>query len=415
MSHVGEPGAFRDLASHRTDFPAPPARRRDPDASIVDEAERARLRGRGGAGFPTSAKMRAVIEQRGRPVVLANGSEGEPTSRKDSLATSAAPHLVIDGALLSAAAVGADEIVFAVDATDVSSGRAMARALAERRRERGAPKMRVVGVPDRYVAGEERALVNFVNRGRAVPPAGDARPFEKGVGGRPTLVQNVETLAHLALLHAHGAEWFRSVGTPTFPGTLLVTLGGAVSSGAVFEVAAGTPLIELLRDGGASPGNISAVLVGGYAGTWLAPDEVATVGLDPESLSAVGGILGCASIFVLPAGACGIRETAAAMRWMADQSAGQCGPCAFGLDAIARAAASLRDGRGDQRTISRMSRWTDDVDGRGACRFPDGAVRMMRSALKVFASDASSHAKGHRCAGARRDLLLPLPDLGRAS
>jgi NADH:ubiquinone oxidoreductase subunit F (NADH-binding) len=405
-------GSWTGLADHRLRFAPTPPVGTGPDVALIDAIDRAGLRGRGGAGFPTATKLRAVVSGRRRPIVLANGSEGEPASSKDVLLMSRAPHVVLDGAFLAASAVGADEVLVGVKVGAGPARSAIARAVEERfAAEPWTPRVRVIDVPPRYVAGEERALVNLVNRGRAIPPPGTGRPFERGVSGRPTLVQNVETLAHLALIRQMGVDGFRAVGHPDAPGTMLVTLDGAVSRPGVYEVPTGWPLVSLLAAAGGATEEVGAVLVGGYAGTWLTPAQVNRATLDRAGMAAVGGIVGCGAVVALPASACGIAETAAVMRWLADQTAGQCGPCMYGLAAIAGATDDLRLGtpRGD--VLARLTRWAGDVEGRGACRYPDGAVRLLRSALETFAAEAREHARGRRCSAASRPSILPLPDV----
>ena len=415
-SALATPGGWTTLDEHRARFARTPPVRRQPDEALISSVERAGLHGRGGAGFPTAVKLRAVAGGRRRPIVLANGSEGEPASGKDALLMSRAPHLVLDGAFLAAAAVGADEVIVAVKVGAGHARQAIGRALEERHTtEPWTARVRVVDVPPRYLAGEERALVNLINRGRAIPPQGTSRPFERGVSGRPTLVSNIETLAHLAFIHHLGPDRFREVGHPSAPGTMFVSLSGAVAGPGVYEVATGRPLLDLIRAAGGPTAEIGAVLVGGYAGTWLTSEQAGRATLDRDGMSAVGGILGCAAVVVLPSTSCGIHETAAVMRWLADQTAGQCGPCVHGLAAIATATDALRLGTVSGDVLARLNRWAGDVEGRGACRYPDGAVRFMRSALETFASDAYAHALGRRCSGAKRPLILPLPDVRRAA
>jgi len=408
-------GGWTRLAEHRSRFAPPPRGSRSADATLIEAVDRAGLHGRGGAGFPTAVKLRAVAGRRRRPVVVVNGSEGEPASAKDALLMARAPHLVLDGAFAAASAVGADRVVVGVKIGTGHARASIERAVQERfEAEPWCPTVQVVDVPNRYLAGEERALVNLIDHGRAIPPPGPSRPFERGIGGRPTLVQNVETLAHLALLRQMGPDDFRAVGHPDAPGTMLVTLGGAVTRPGVYEVATGHPLRELLRVGEPTE-EVGAVLVGGYAGTWLTGEQIAAATLDRAGMAAVGGILGCGAIVVLPASACGIHETAGVMGWLAGQTAGQCGPCVHGLAAIAGATEDLRIGRVKGDVLARLSRWAGDVEGRGACRYPDGAVRFMRSALQAFADDAYAHALGRRCRASSRPTLLPLPDVRRAA
>jgi NADH:ubiquinone oxidoreductase subunit F (NADH-binding) len=412
-SLLDAPEGWNTLEQHRHRFEAPPAVHRAPDENLIDIVERAGLHGRGGAGFPTAVKLRAVAAGRRRPIVLINGSEGEPTSTKDALLMARAPHAVLDGALLAASAVGADEVVIGAKIGAAHAHESIARALAERyATEPWTPRVRVVDVPNRYLAGEERALVNFIERGRAIPPQGPWRPFERGISGRPTLVQNVETVVHLALIREMGSDWFRAVGHHESPGTMFVTLGGALDKPGILEVATGDPVADCIRAGQPSE-PIGAVLVGGYSGAWLTPRQVAGATLDRAGMAEVGGVIGCASIVALPASACGIQETSAVLRWLADQTAGQCGPCVHGLGAIAHATDQLARGSAGGDVLKRLHRWADDVEGRGACRYPDGAIRLLRSALWTFEEDAAQHAAGRPCAGMARSTILPLPDVGR--
>jgi NADH:ubiquinone oxidoreductase subunit F (NADH-binding) len=397
------------LAEHRTIFRAPTRGRSRPALDVIARVEEAGLRGRGGAGFPTAIKMRAVLGRKRRPIVVANGSEGEPASEKDEFLMSTAPHLILDGAELAAAAVGADEVICAVVFHTGRARRAMQHAIAERRSmERIGVSIREVDVPARYVAGEERSLVNLLNGGSAIPTTGP-RPFERGVDRRPTLVQNVETLAHIALIHRSGPEWFRAVGHADMPGTSLTTVSGAVARRGVYEIATGTPLSQLLHAAGATPDDVGAVLVGGYSGTWLTPAEVRDVTLDRDGLARVGAIFGCGIVSALPRGACGLWETAGVMAWMAGQTAGQCGPCVHGLDAIARNMGALARGTAGHEAAEHLEALATDVDGRGACRYPDGAIRLLRSALRTFADDVRAHAGGRACPPSARRGILPLP------
>jgi len=405
-------------------------------AWLVQEVERAGLRGRGGAAFPTATKLEVVGHGRRRAVVVANGAEGEPASRKDALLLAQAPHLVLDGLQLAAAATGAGEAILAVKGSARDAQSALARALGERAASgRDRVFVRVVAVPDGYVSGEESALTHLLNGGRAVPTAAPPRPFEQGVDRRPTLIQNVETLAHVALIARYGADWYRALGTPAEPGTALVTLGGAVERPGVREIALGTTLAALVAHGGGDLARARGVLVGGYFGTWLDPAAARAATLDGASLRALGASLGCGVVAVLDEQSCPVAETARVATWLADQSAGQCGPCVFGLAAIADALTSIADGRAaralatasrssgrrggrGRRTarfedpLARVRRWCGEVAGRGACRHPDGAVHLVASALRTFAADFEDHLRHGPCGGCARPSVLPLPRAG---
>lgn len=370
---------------------------------LIDLIDRAGLRGRGGGGFPTARKLRTVAGARGPRVVLANGCEGDPTSAKDRLLLDVAPHLVLDGIALAAHAVGADTAVLAVH-TGAARRARLLDAIAQRS---GGIPISVAEVPDRYVASEESALVNFLTSGDARPTTTPPRPSERGVRGRPTLVDNVETLAHLALIARHGSAWFRAAGTVDSPGTTLVTVGGAVRRPGIVEIGLGTPLGTVL-DTAVAAAPLQAVLVGGLGGSWI-PIDAAGLGLSPEGCRAAGAGLGVASLVALPRRACGIAETARILRHLAGESARQCGPCMFGLPAIAQDMTDLAAARGPRHaTIARLRGRLGVLPGRGACAHPDGAARLAATALRVFAADAAEHASGHACTATAGPAVVPL-------
>jgi NADH:ubiquinone oxidoreductase subunit F (NADH-binding) len=401
-------GGSASLEEHVARYGQPP---RGPDGrwreQLIREVGRAGLTGRGGARFPTARKLAAVAAGRDVPVVIANGTEGEPASAKDKVLLACAPHLVLDGAVLAAGLVGARQAIVVVhDAVR----EVVNSAAAERRRARlDRVKVRVMTGADRFVGGEASALVNWVAHGIPLPTAAPPRIFESGLHGRPTLVQNVETLAHLALIARWGARWFRSLGTPAEPGSMLVTLVGAVRQPGVREVEIGTPVGDVLGLAGGPAAPLGALLIGGYFGTWADPAVAGPLPLSAEGLSAIGGSPGAGLVAALPADVCGLAETARVARYLADESAGQCGPCVFGLGSIAGALADLAAGRGYEP--GRLRRWMAQAEGRGACHHPDGAVRMVRSALAVFGEEIDRHAQGW-CCGRRPPGVLPVPVRG---
>ena len=342
--------------------------------------------------------------------MLANGSEGEPASAKDEFLLTTRPHLVLDGAVLAAEAVGASEIVVAVGRRSPSAIRSVTRAVEERMTHGvDRPSIRVVEPPNRYVAGEESALVRWVNGGEAKPTSVPPRPYERGVLKRPTLVQNVETLANIALIARFGADWFRSVGTDAEPGTVLVTLGGAVARPGVFEVELGTTVAELVRAGGGPSEEIRAFLFGGYFGSWVTAAAGWDLPLAAEPLRRVGAALGAGVVFALPDASCGIVESARVAQYLAGESAGQCGPCVNGLAAIADALTAVAAGRKVAPAVGQLRRWTKQVAGRGACHLPDGATHFVATALDVFAEEVDYHRARGSCSRPRARPLLPLP------
>jgi NADH:ubiquinone oxidoreductase subunit F (NADH-binding) len=370
---------------------------------LVAEVTRAGLTGRGGAAFPTGRKLAAVAAAI-RPIVVVNGTEGEPASAKDKVLMATEPHLVLDGAAAAARMVGARHVEFAAHA---SVSRIIQQAVADRHSAGlDDPRIRVITAADGFVAGEASAVVNWAGGGRPVPTPTPPRLAQRGLNGRPTLVQNAETLAHLALISRHGADWFREVGTPAEPGSMLVTVIGAVTDPGVREIEIGMPVADIIGLAGGPTTQVGAVLVGGYFGSWVRWQAAAAAPFSAAGLAGVGAAPGAGLVAALPADSCGLAEATRLARYLADQTAGQCGPCVFGLAAIAADLEAL--GAGRPAEIARLRRWLAQVDGRGGCHHPDGAVRMIKSALEVFGPEVELHARGW-CNGTRTAEILPIP------
>lgn len=387
-------GAGMDLAAHvGTHGPL------SPGGDVLVSAEAVDLRGRGGAAFPFARKARAVRAAGGRPVVVGNGSEGEPASRKDAALLRRAPHLVLDGLQLAAGAVGAREARLVIG--DGEALHAVLRALRERV---DAVPTEVRRAPARFVAGESSAAVRVASGAGPALPAFTVKPTAAGgVDGRPTLVSNVETLAHLAVLARTGPGVYAELGTPGEPGTTLLTVH--TRGARVVEVPFGTPLREVV-DGSEA---WSGVLVGGYHGTWVPPRAACGAVVSRAGLAAVGGALGAGVVVASPLGCCPLVESAPVVRRLAAESAGQCGPCVLGLASIATAVSALAEGSAAADDVRNLLRWCGLVEGRGACGHPDGVARFVRSLLSAFPDDVSDHLDGG--CGRAFTGLLPLGEL----
>jgi NADH:ubiquinone oxidoreductase subunit F (NADH-binding) len=401
-------GATMSLAEHEAVHGPMP--RVASSAALIDAAERSGLRGRGGADFPTAVKLRSVASRRRGTVLVVNGSETEPASAKDRLLLSRLPHMVLDGAVLAAKAIGTREIVVKVSDGSPEVVRALEGAASVRGEDDVAIEL-AVG-PQGYVTGEETAVIHFLNRGVAKPSFVPPRPYERGYRGRPTLVQNPETLAQLALIARFGSDWFRELGSAADPGSALVTISGAVAAPGVYELAFGTPMTDLLAAAGGAIEPLRALLVGGYFGTWVQASRAFSLRLSREDLRSVGCSLGSGVLFALGESSCGLHESARVIDYLANESAGQCGPCVHGLAAIADAICAMADGVAHQRERDRVLRWTAEIRGRGACHHPDGAARFVESALSVFANELESHRRV-RCTAPPAG--LPLGDDGPVS
>ena len=409
------PATPEDLRAHLARYGPTPYRGRA--NLLIADIEASGLTGRGGAAFPVHRKLALVARagaRQGRKVVVANGAESEPASRKDEMLLRLAPNLVLDGLQLAAEAVGATEAHLYLH---YAPGPQILRALAER----SSAGLDWLGVtitqaPPRFLAGQEAAVVNRLGGGPALPTFQPPRVSERGLGGGPTLVQNVETLAHLALIARYGPRWFRAVGTSDEPGSMLTTIYRPDAKAHIREAAIGTPLSALLGasdgasdgDGAGGPG-VQAWLVGGYHGTWLPMPDAAGVTLDNVSLRRFGAAAGAGVLAALPSGRCGLTEAARVTGYLAAESAGQCGPCLNGLPRIAAALAELAGSGHRRQTRADLERWSGLVKGRGACNHPDGTVRFVRSALTVFEPEIGRHARG-QCSATDRTPYLPLPD-----
>jgi NADH:ubiquinone oxidoreductase subunit F (NADH-binding) len=299
---------------------------------------------------------------------------------------------VLDGAAAAATAIGAREIVVGLARGRNDERDALVSALKERRDR---VKWSVSPVTDGFVSGEETALLSALSGNGPKPTMKPPYPFERGLRGAPTLVQNVETLAHVALIARFGARWFRSMGTEAEPGTALVTLSGSVRRPGVYEIELGTRVSELIEQAGGATEPLSAFLVGGYFGGWTR---------DAAHPLTVAGGLGAGVVVAFPADACGVRESARVTRYLADESAGQCGPCVHGLAALASGLEAIAAGNTGDRRIQ-LARWAQQVTARGACRHPDGAARFVNSALAVFEDELALHLRTGRCRGRDRGVL----------
>jgi NADH:ubiquinone oxidoreductase subunit F (NADH-binding) len=400
---IGEPrllrGTDRDLLDYRAHLavhgPLPALSRE----ALLAGLDAVGLAGRGGAGFPLARKIRALAT--GTPVLVVNGAEGEPISAKDHALLSRVPHLVLDGASAVAGIIGARRVLVAI--TDPDLAEPVRRAVA------GRPDARLFELPglfasqDRFVAGEAGALIAALNGAAGVPPGRRVLPTERGVAGRPTLLSNAETFAQVAVLARLGAARFGSIGAAGEPGSTLLTVSGAVASPGVLEVPLGTPLAAVATAVGAGPSQ--AVLVGGYHGSWLPADG--NLLLSRAGLAAAGGTLGAGVLAFVGSDTCALAELVRVTQWLADQSAKQCGPCSFGLPALAADLGGLLAGQ----PAPAIARHTGQLVGRGACAHPDGAVRFVRSGLAALVDELGVHRAYGGCRRSDRGQLATVRPL----
>jgi NADH:ubiquinone oxidoreductase subunit F (NADH-binding) len=362
----------------------------DPD-HLLSQVDLSGVLGRGGAAFPLAVKLKTVRDngrRAGGAVVVANGEEGEPASIKDRWLVRHRPHLVLDGLRLAAQMASAERAHVYV--SDPGAAEAVQAALAAVDPEIfGGPVITVFTVDPGYVAGEETAAVRAINGGPAKPMDKPPRPFEKGIGGLPTMVSNVETLALIPFLQRHGAEAFRNQGTSTSPGTFLATITGAGRPPALYEIPHGLAFTDLLDFHGVPADQVRGALMGGYFAGLLNRD-ILDVTLDHESLRRLDSGLGCGAITILTED-CPVAAAASVMAYFDRENASQCGSCFNGTAAMSAVTDALRDGVATDEDIGRLERWSVVLRGRGACATLDAATNVAASLLAAFPQVVDRH------------------------
>jgi NADH:ubiquinone oxidoreductase subunit F (NADH-binding) len=368
---------------HRALWPEPPALR---DRQLISMVHAVGVRGRGGAGFPLARKLHTAVESGKRRSVVVNASEGEPASAKDSSLMLTVPHLVLDGAQVVATALGVDDVEVVVPGDRPGVAAAVEEALVERR---GGPVgFRMTRTTATFLGGHARSVIELLEGRENLPVTSWQPEAVKGLDGRPTLLSNAETFAHVAALAAIGAREYARLGTPEEPGTTLLTVAGDGPGGVVIEVPFGVGLADVLEHCGFAAG--TTVLVGGYHGVWLPPDLALPRLISRSDMASVGASLGAGVVLPVDATACPVVLTAHIVAYLAARGARRCGPCRNGLPALAQAAASLASGVGPG-AAQRVLELAGLVDGRGACAHPDGTSRLVNSLFAAFPGEIDAH------------------------
>jgi NADH:ubiquinone oxidoreductase subunit F (NADH-binding) len=388
---------MQDLATHVARFGPRPSAVGAAGDVLLGLLEEAGLAGHGGGHFPVARKWRTVLRNGGGGIVVANGAESEPASAKDRALMATVPHLILDGLALAAEVLGAQAAVVWMHEDTLDAGRAIAAAAAERRAHGLAEiGFQRVMTPPSYLSGESSAILRSLSGGPTLPAFSRQPAAVAGFRGRPALVQNVETLARIGLLARTGMRSHRP--------TALVTVNrGNVRT--VLEVDERTTIGQATAAAGWKGSPPQAVLVGGYGGAWLPWALAANAPMRHRELAALGAGMGAGVLIPVGASECGIARTARISAFLSDAGARQCGPCRFGLPALTEGIAALAAGRAHRHQVARLNDLAGLVDGRGGCHHPDGAARLITSALRTFAEDAAGHARGLPCTAARASLV----------
>lgn len=358
------------LVHHRRRHPAPADVTLD---RLAAAAEAADLRGRGGAGFPFATKLRTAARR--RPVVVVNLSEGEPASHKDEALGQLRPHLVLDGAVLAARALGTRQVHLVLPGETPAVGERIGAALAERGSS-DRVSWQVHTAAAGFVSGQARAVIELMSGRPNLPVTAWVPEAVSGYRGRPTLLSNAETFAQLASIWAHGPD----------PATMLITRAGDTDRPRVLEVVLGGRWDAVL-----SPAELARpVLLGGYHGVWVPGGALANRRIAGEDLAGLGATLGAGVVLPLPEGSCPVHETVRIVDYLAGQSAGRCGPCRLGLPALARALDDIDRGVGSGELVDELAA---TVRGRGACAHPDGTARLVVSLRRWFGDELALHQR----------------------
>lgn len=384
-----------------------------PPDEVIDLVTVAGLRGRGGAGFPTGRKWRSVRDAAvGETFVVANAAEGEPATFKDRWLLRRNPYQVLEGLAIAAHAVGATTVFLALKSRFETEVDAAERARAELRGSGWLDDLDVQFVrgPDAYLFGEETAMLEVIEGRDPLPRV--LPPYRVGLfgtrrGNNATVVNNAETLAHVATILGDGPDEFRTVGTADAPGTMLFTICGDVGDAHVVELALGTSLRELVEVRGRGVGQgreVQAVFPGASAAV-LTADALDTP-LTWEGMAEAGSALGSGGFAVYDDGACIVATTLAFTRFLATSSCGQCPACPRGCDEITSALHLIEDGLGDGDEVDRIRARLRSITAGSRCGLPVGAQRLVASVVDRFGSTIEEHL-GTPCE-ASRSRSLPM-------
>ena len=386
--------------------------------AIIGLVDRSGLRGRGGAGFPTARKWRSCREQDGAVrYAVANGYEADPGAAIDRTLMEQDPHGVVEGLAFAALAVGAREAFLAVRA-DATVAVARLRSAVDAAEEAGYIGTNAMNtgldllievrpVQGAFVLGEETVLLKALEGKRGMPDQRPPYPSERGLFGRPTVVNNVETLAAVPWIVEHGAEAFAAIGSGSATGTKLVQMSGAVRHPGVAEVPLGTPLRDVVAMAGPAPGHtLKAVLVGGPAGGFLPPEALDTA-LDPAALRSAGAILGSGSLLVVDERACIVELGRVMEQFMSDESCGKCVPCRIGTRRLYEIADRFTGGRPRPADVQLLSDLAADVTAGSLCGHGIHAPNPLTSGMRYFAAEYDAHITAGTCpAGVCRPLRV---------
>jgi NADH:ubiquinone oxidoreductase subunit F (NADH-binding) len=377
---------------------------------VIKAISDAGLRGRGGAGFPTGKKWQFTREaaEESRYLVL-NGGEDEPGSKKDRVLLENLPHLVVEGTILAAYAIGANRAYLYINARYDDAIKSINDALAEAKSAAYWGKkvlgsdfsldIEVIPAPHNYVAGEDTAVLEVIEGKKAWPRQKPPFPVTVGLFGKPTAVNNVETLANVAPIVLKGADWYRGVGTAESAGTMIFSLNDDVNRPGVYELPFGTPLRYLIEEcGGGIKGDkkIKAVMPAAPSSAFLPLEKIDTP-LDHNSMRDAGSALGCGVVKLISTDDCIVEELVKIADFFAVESCGQCPACRMETNTLAMMIKKVQAGQGGQPILDQFGKILAFNKGKGFCNLIAMPGPPIESALKLFPADFEAHLSTGKC------------------
>jgi NADH-quinone oxidoreductase subunit F len=378
---------------------------------LIEEIKASGLRGRGGAGFPTGMKWSFVPKDSPKPkYMVCNADESEPGTFKDRLLIEKDPHAIIEGTLIAAYAIQS-HTAFIYIRGELAFGAGVLERAVEEATQAGYIGKNILGSgydvdvivhrgAGAYICGEETALLSSLEGGRGWPKVKPPFPATHGLFGCPTVVNNVETLAALPWIIAHGASAYAAMGTEKSKGTKLFSISGHIRKPGVYELEMGYPLLRFLEEdcGGVPNGRkLKGVIPGGGSMPVLRPDELEKVNLDYESVQAAGSLLGSGGVIVMDDTTCMVRAAWNLARFFAHESCGQCSPCREGCHWMEKIFHRIEQGEGRKGDLELILNVSSNIMGNTICPFGDAAAMPAAAFIKKYRDEFEAHIEQKRC------------------
>ena len=386
---------------------------------VVDEMLKSGLRGRGGAGFPTGMKWKFAQQQpKGQKYMVCNADEGDPGAYMDRSTLEGDPHSILEAMIIAGYAIGATKGFIYIRAEYPLAIHRLQVAIKQAS-ELGLLGKDILGSgfdfeielrfgAGAFVCGEETALLQSIEGNRGMPRPRPPFPAVKGLWGRPTVINNVETLANIPVIINKGAEWFSKIGTATTKGTKVFALTGKVNNSGLIEVPMGTTLREIIFDigGGIRGGHqFKAAQTGGPSGGIIPPQFLDTP-IDYESLAKIGSIMGSGGLIVMDETDCVVDIAKFYLDFTVDESCGKCAPCRIGGRKLLNYLKKISEGRGTEQDIADMKQICDAMNKASLCGLGQTASNPVRSTLQYFMDEYMEHIKDKKCRSGKCSKLV---------